>query len=421
MFTTRLHIPLHPKKTVRRKRTVSLYLLFFGGGLFLIWFCARAWIINHSLALAIVPDGTIAAITLSPTQETWPNILEDFGDIPLLSHRPFTLSDIAPYLHGPFSFFFLDGGETAIGFKTTDSLPHTLFQAYGLFLQPYPEKMPAFFLLSTKTQTFITLDQDQKPFFLTPKIGTMTFFTKNTPSFVGSIHFNQKRYRIQTPPSFLETLPKIAWPETIVGAMHVSPSSQTVFPLLSLLPALEDLFHPFSSGILLFAKNDSSFETLLSLKKENLDDTSTILRLFGAIQNPLFKKQSLPDGTQTTEIRIDPSEISIEEIVLTGIPVFRAKTSTRTLFSAKTEQNILFATGEEILSFWLHADKKKKEKDSFECGNNPIGFFKPFDSLNVIFANEQYKQFSPLWPLLKKFDTVSLNKAKKTDDIQFCY
>src|SRR3989338_1910425 len=112
MFAKRLHIPLHTKKTVRRKRTVSLYLFFFLGGLFSLWFCARAWMINRSLTLTFIPEGTSAVILLSPTQETWPKILEDFGDIPLLSHRSLTLSDIAPYLEGPFSFFFLKNGET---------------------------------------------------------------------------------------------------------------------------------------------------------------------------------------------------------------------------------------------------------------------------------------------------------------------
>ena len=420
MFAKRLHIPLHTKKTVRRKRTVSLYLFFFLGGLFSLWFCARAWMINRSLTLTFIPEGTSAVILLSPTQETWPKILEDFGDIPLLSHRSLTLSDIAPYLEGPFSFFFLKNGETAIGFKTHPSLPISLFHEYGISSQPYPEKDQTFTLLSKGTQKMITLEHDQKPFFLTPKIGTLTFFEKNTPSFVGTIRLDPKGYRLQTPSSSPATLPKISWPETIIGAIQFSSSPKTILlPLFSFLSSFSESFGSLSSGTILFAQNNNSLETLLSLKQEDLQDISTVLRLFGAIQNPILKKQQLPDKTPITEKRIDPSEVSLEEIVLTGIPVLRTKTSSGTLFGVQTEQTILFATGERILSFWLHKDEK--EKIPFDCGNNSLGFLKPHASFFFLFTGQQNKQSSPLWSLLSKFALISLNKEKKTDDILFCY
>ena len=131
-----LRIPLsrNPETTRRRKRVV--WLIYAHAGLFILLLGALSYTYNRDTLYRATPESTNITMHFTPNQTTWPLLLQEFSDIPLVSNRALTLRDVSPYIEGEFTWFFLSNGERAFAMKCDDKhLPTSLFEQQSLVVQ----------------------------------------------------------------------------------------------------------------------------------------------------------------------------------------------------------------------------------------------------------------------------------------------
>lgn len=422
-----LHIPLKTEKTARHNRRavwicLCVSLLFF----FFLWTGLQMLWKNHAL-LSFIPEESKIVISLEISQKNWPSLLKDFGSIPLLKNQFLTLSDLAPFIKGNLALYVLDDGQRVVAFRSSKTIfPKDLFDSSGLVIQSLEN---SFFFVSTKPLK-ITNYSPKFFFSFKPTLGKILLLKDKEKPFLGTVQKKETGYRIDIPSLGTQPLKKMVWPDTFVAASSFSALDtqqktqifssffEKSFDMLkedSLAPFFED------SGTVVFAEDNNNLQTLLSFSKKDKKDETFFLKLFGALQNPQIKTTALPDGSLQREIFINPEQISIEQMVLSGTPVSHVKTQNE-LFSTTKENELIFSTNKDLLSFWIKKDQEKNDlKQKNVCQKNQIGFIRLHKAKKYLLEGKKTKYPSLFLFLEPVFQEISLQKGKTKDALFLCY
>lgn len=377
----RLNIPLHRNQHTTRlsRRVVSLVGFVVAAGCVALALASTAWY-GRDTTSASAPEGTRLVLHISPNRLTWDDTERVFGNIPLLSDRPLTVSDIRPFTRGEFSVFVGEDGTRSIAVRANKrDVPTKSFDALGIFAQ---ETSRGVFLLSSKPMARMgwTPGHVWLGFIHWPNaahIGSVHFIEEETVR--GSLFVTGKRVIVRIPKQPLSEIPWKSVPSNTISALATPALPNT--SVASVTEAIDTILSSYDTpsaawlserlltmpGEILLAKSDESLDFLFAASSDDFDKNQQqkIIQTAVAMENPQIQQITLPDGTRAQEIIVDPTLTTIEETTVAGTLVSRAATSNgRYLYTAERPGYFAVTSSQSLLEHWLKNSKINKESAS---------------------------------------------------------
>ena len=410
---SRLNIPLSTNQSTRPgliKGRVLWIFGFWGMVILISWILANLWFTRDTLS-SYAPDGTIVVVHLTPSRLVWTKLITDFDDLPLISERSLTISDLADLKPKEISIFSFEGAS-AIAIRTSEkNLKREILNSYGINIQKLGRNR---WLLSNKPLPYATQGDTKWSF---GSIWPGTVGSLRLEGFFGHITANKNGYSIDIPKTKKtgDYLP--ALPETTVSAISLQSSAEL---------GLSDLFLRFNTllaplevvdgeqisqkikengGIIILTKDGFLLES-------TLDSTilSQTLKTAAFFKNPEIKPMIMPDGSTVQEIFINQDNFEPALVWINGQEVMSVKTNNGQFLALDGAEADIITSNQSLLEEYLN---KKSEKTKKQCGSkNILVFFKPKE-LNIGF---QIKNPTLIETALV-FNTISLS----TNKMYLCY
>lgn len=421
----RLNIPLSINPGTRLSISSRRVLWLVASWLVVIlasFIAANLWFTRNTLS-GYAPEETLAVIHLSPSRQTWMNLINNFPNIPLISSRSITVRDLSALPIKELAVFILPNNESALAIRISDKeMPTNLLKSLGIIAQKTNKNqwvlssnlMP----LNTKKQTQVFFDS------IWPK--TVGHLVIN--GFSGKIKEKNSGYEIEIPKIKERGINLPPLPNNSIAALAIQ-SGQN-WDLTRFFGQINIFLEPWKTfggveienwlkkegGIIIIGKNTENKEKNNFLIEINSKQQvlAQVLQIAAAFQSPILETVILPDGAIIQEILVNPSLAQINPIWINGQEIMSATGLAGELYAFDGEKTDVLANNSQFLTEYL---TKKQEKKMSTCGNNNLVFLKPkkiYESFNddAVFISR-----STLLEFTLKFATISLNK----DKIYLCY
>lgn len=382
----RLNIPLHRYQHTTRlpRRVVSLFAFLLAGagigivGVGMLWY-------GRDTTSASAPQDTAIVLHFHPSRFKWDATERALGDIPLVSNRSLTVSDILGFANGEFSVFIGNDGSRSVAVRSSKGrLPTDELDALGILAE---ETSRGVFLLSDRP----VARMEWKP-------AHVWFGSVHWPGAwrIGNIHMVEDRdvrgpiyasgekTRIRLPKQGLTTIPWKTLPtDTILAlAMPALPNTSVVGVTESIDAILSSYDTPTasaiadhvlsSSGAILLKKSTNRLGFLITTDLENFakELQQKIIQAAAALQSPRIQPLTLPDNSIAQEMIVDPSLTTVEETTVAGILVSRVATMEGDyLYTAESDDSFVITNEQDLLEYRL-TDGEDGEKQA--CGGNVL-------------------------------------------------
>lgn len=383
-----------------------------------------------------MPQNTQTALHFERTKTHGKDLFQTLHNIPLISDRNLTISDILPFTNGELALFLQEDGTRSIAVRSsTNQIPFEQLDALGIIVQ---EINPTTFLLSPQAQPVRTepLGRTWRFPYIWPtqkRLGTLMIIDETVQK--GTILKKDDRviFKIKTEPTSVNsTLPE-GLPPGSIAAMSTPALSKidTSWITHTFMPLTEGFQAPnlttmasdilSNPGHLLLANNEGFPFFLISTTQEALPTSiqTDLLRTISALKSPTIRELTLPDQTIVRELIADPSITTIEEKTLFGTPVLHTQTNTsEDFFLANRDNQVAFTNNESLLEHWLNPETPQDHQNS-TCGANTafisLSSFDSITSQNLIF-----RQSSLLRSLSANFTTLGVRVTKRSASLILC-
>lgn len=367
------------------RRVVSLFVILAALGFGSLVFGGMLWY-GRDTTSAAAPQDTEIVLHFSPNRLTWDNVERALQDIPLISGRPLTASDIKPFTNGEFSVFIETDGTRSLAIRSNqDDLPSETLDTLGILTE---EVKNGVFLLSDRPKA----RTEWKPARVwtawmhwpnVTRIGTIHLL-ENDESTRGAIYSGRDRLHIRLPNQHVTHLAWKTLPEGTIAALStpalpnsgIDTVAYAIDRLLSSYAApsahiLSQRFLTEPGGILL-RKQGESINFLLSSSSNAFgkDQEQALLQASAAFTQPRIQTLVLPDETEAQEIIVDPSLSTVEETTIGGALVSRVAAHAGTyLYSAEHEGSFAMTDDQELLGQWIDNERTNENRSSSCDGN----------------------------------------------------
>ena len=426
----RLNIPLGTSQHTTRQswRVVSLvllclFVLLMGWRLSILWF-------TRNTTSRQMPDGTVLAVRFTPTRNEWRELADHLNRTPLISNQSLRLQDLIPISEGELTIFFQADGTRSVAIRTSeDRLPKAWLDAHGVVIQPISSHV---YLLSERLQALSPTPFSRfelTRFIPSPhRIGSVYLQTDTWKH--GSVLISQKSITLRLPRTDLGRLPWKALPEDTWGAVALPTLARVSLGNLSRsiemvtknfdAPSIEEQLgaNEPDQGVILLSNDGEGTGFLLLAPAGELssEEQEALLKTSAALKNPSVQSWKLPDQTQAKEILVDPSLVTIESVVVSGVPVYRATTSNnQAIFSAQYDEKLGISNQEQMIKFWLNKGKNFKHNSCF--GNHLW-----IDLVHTPSSSFSYGARPTFIDYISQnFSKISINSNILSTDIRLCF
>lgn len=432
----RLSIPLGHSQTTRPSRRV-VWLLATLAGLLAVLGLANLWLGRLDIA-STAPEGTQMVVRLQPGRGNWPLVLQTIGDIPAVSGRGLTLREVAAHSSGDIALFVNKDGRisTAIRAKASQ-LPHTLFDAYGISIQPMGRNLS---LLADREQPLSRLSLG-RPWGMAPwgvfsrTIGSVHVYTGN--QWVnGSLLAGPDGWEWLLPRLPLSRLPWKGFPPNTVVAL-ATPATADGLDLSGVTARMDALLAPFDvpslgqlannlvsgGGLIVLTERENGWGYLLSGPNAHLDVEAQrrLLTTSIALKNPQKRTWTLSDGSTTQELRADPSAVTLEDRVVFGTHVLTGQiTPNDSIFLADQQGYYAIGNDFDIISAWISKSFTGAPKPD-RCHDGSHGYIN-LRSLFTHSASSLTMQKDQIMRLVaERFEHISFKNTPFFTSIKLCF
>lgn len=426
-----LNIPLsRNNQTTRRTRWVVWLLA--SASLFVIlasFWISTLWFTRDTIYKA-APEHTIMATRFFISGKKGAHVESIFKQLPLISNRSLTFSDLAPYISGEFVVFLSEDNSRSVALRLGNkALPQALLDAHSIVEQSIGHNIV---LLSEKHQLIKSLITKPKVF---PGIsypghiwiGEVIEQSENKRSFISvandhiEISMNEKMANARPFKHFPNDT--IAYLSTPVWTKAAEDFSKSILPTMQFIsdPKIVSSFEEMTSAqgqIVLTQDKDGVgfFLTTHTRDAKNLPNLEQILRTIAALVTPKIQETLLDDGTTIKEIVSNPDAISIEQITVLGTLVNRVRTNTGDIMTGLIENNGFFLTNRETL-FRSYKGQNISEKKI--CSGNLAGISLHSFGDNMI-QHANFPNNNAILFLSQNFSRVGIESGLFSTKINFC-
>ncbi len=381
----RLNIPLskHRKTTRQSRRVVWIWALLWLIAFVLVWRGTALWMSRTSIFSA-APNNTVAAIYLQTNSSTIDHIDRLLSSVPLISNRSLDFEDILNLTSGEFAIFFTSTGQRSVAIRANEKdLDTAFFKNLGVTTQSIGDYM----LLSENLAPIGGVDTSHMRPFIS-SVSSIWLGSLWVDGYGhGNIHIAKNEVEIEFQTE--KQLKRNMFLETTSIAHVVMNQSKVEIPEMFF-----DVFPYYSEISEIIVKTDG---VLISLNKGALDEHELIKQIqqISAENNPSTFLRTMSDGTTYTELQIEPSMVTVEEISVFGNRVFR----TNGLFALLENNQAIISTSESLLESYLQPTKEVLE----HCAGASI-----IVSPEQIFQNIKIDFYDPRLALLSIFNRFSV-------------
>ncbi len=394
----RLNIPLsrHSRTTRHNRRVVWILVIFGLIALAVVW-RGSATLLSRATIFSTAPDGTVAAVYLQINDETGPYIDTLLQSVPLISNRSIELKDIVEETRGDVAIFLTENGQRSLAIRSnTEALESLSLEGIGVTIQQHGP----FLLLSETLVSISGIDISlSKPFFPS--------FSKTWVGGVwvqgygqGDIRVNNQGVEVAFETEKQQTSETVLMNDMIAHALLNNQNINT--PPLS----YEEIFPYFGQIEEVIIRENG---ILISLEQGTLDenDLTSQLQEITALNNPSTLTKIMIDGSSYDELQIDPTLITVEEISIGGVRVFRSGT----LLGLLQDGRAIISTSQQLVEAFV----KPEESEANLCTNASI-VVRPQSLLESISSVHYDPRLTPL-AFIDRFSVIYLEKNKYSNVI----
>lgn len=416
----RLNIPLSTHSRTRlstsSRRVLWLALVLFFFALITI-ILTNLWVNRDSLS-SFAPEETLVTIHLTPNQKQWTNLINDFGNLPLISERSLTIKDLSDFKIKELSIFVLTNNRTAIAVRTgKQSIPQDLIS----FLDLNNKKLNSnsWFLSSedlnpsniNKTKiNFSSLWSNNIGSIITIKKTGAIYLQKNGYFFKEENEFKNQDVYLPTLPS--KTIAAVALENQNIDLLNLFNQFKLILKPLEIIKDL-DFWQNLEKNktLVLLAKSEEKPGTtnFLIQTQNNSSLVSQIILASAALQTPIIKKTSFPDGSLAEEIIIDPSQIKSENVIISGQDVQKIKTENGEILALIKENNSIISSNEKLLEDYLY-NQNLTTKNQTICGSEKNLVFFDINNLDKSAVLNDFYQNQFFVQAISKFNNFIVTK-----------
>lgn len=405
----RLNIPLNTSKTARHNRRAVWNLV--AGMLILLISCSlvHLWFTRNTLA-AYAPEETTLAITVFPTKNSWPVLLDQFSYAPL--EQGLTLKQLAPFITKSVAVFIDTDGERTVVFH--GQIPEDLKQAL---------QSSGMIVSNPKTKITVISKNEQNR----NKISlSNSFWSRMNPSYLGLVALPE--YNLTSPISLtstslsvnlgkndnLSTLP-LKLPKNTIFAFEV-PVDEKVHESPYIPENIKEYLN--NGGRVAFSLNpdNNSYQLeLIFYSRLETSDLKIIHEQLSIKISPILKLKTLPDGTRLNELATSIENLDIQETILGSMTVLKSN-------------NVISTTNESQTSVVLFSDLESDfvNQDQVElkliCLTNPTVLLLT-NRIEQLFAEQaiKNKNSSDLVNMFRHFVQAGLDKQGNNVVFRACF
>ncbi|MBU0646482.1 hypothetical protein KJ611_03345 [Patescibacteria group bacterium] len=429
----KLNIPMRNSyKTTRRSRRV-VWILLLALLLTVLAYCASFWWFSRQTISEIVPDGTIAIIRLAPDRNTWPIIEKNLLNIPLITGKSLTISDLVGFAQGEVAIYIQNDGNMSVGIRgSLNTLPRDELDAQGIVVR---EIGPNHLFLANQIMPFSTTQLKRGwnlpniPFmFETKLLGQILIL--NDPLIRGDIYGDGNNLEISLPKSDLTALPWKTIPEDVFGIMSTPfLTNFSVHSNLPVYPLIEEFDQNLASFTRIFEQNielvmlsndeDGVGFLISSYQDENDPEMhKKLIKLSAALHSPRISDFVLSDNSTAQEISVDPAAISVEELVIAGVPWSRVLVDpTHYLFSGYDRGRLVISNREALVRFWLTGEDNSLREAP--CGGTS-GFMNVDSWVGLSANNLHTRNWQIAFPITEAYSSVGIRNSLFDTKILLC-
>lgn len=372
-------------------------MLFWLAVLALVWRGSALWMSQVSIFSA-APDGTVAAIYLQINDSTKEHIDELLNSVPLISNRSLDFEDITSLTSGEFAVFLTNDGHRSVAIRADEEgLESALFKNLGVTTQ----KVGRYILLSETLASVSGLDVSH----------TRPFFPSFSKAWLGSvwiedygqgdIHTSNTDISIEFKSEKQQKQYVLSETDSIVHALINTDQTK--------MPELFSGYFPYFNEISeVIVKTDG---ILLTLNEDTMDENMLIeqIQQISAANNPSTLSRAMVDGSSYTELQIEPSMVTVEEVNVSGKRVFRAGG----LFGLLENNQAIISTSESLLESYLQPVDELSEY----CSGASV-VVSP-DLITQSIKIDSYDPRLALISIIDRFSVILLEKNKYSNVITF--
>jgi hypothetical protein len=379
------------------------------------------------------PEGTALVLHFTPNRLTWGATERAMKDIPLISGRSLTISDLKEFVAGELSVFVDEDGVRSLAVRlSSDRIPTKLLDSLGILAR---EVKPDVFLLSASPMP----DMAWKPRHVwfgmwhwpwKRRIGSIHLIEGGTMS--GAIYASSRATELRLPNQKLSELPWKTLPTGTIEAMStpVLPNVDLSGVASLLKETLVSLDSPpagalidqlnTKKGAILLTQQDNVVSFLVSSSSENFDKTQQqkLIRSSSAFQNPKISDIRLPDNTTAAEILVDPGLITVEETTIGGVLASRvAAKNGQYLYAAEKDSLFAVTNSQSLLEFWLKGGTSSTRGE--RCGGNAV--YIDVSALKTLSSSQMHSRSVDAMTLFpNQYNQIAVDNGLSFDTIRLC-
>jgi len=394
----RLNIPLsrHSRTTRHNRRVVWILVIFGLIALAVVW-RESATLLNRATIFSAAPDGTVAAIYLQINSDTIPYIDTLLRSVPLVSNRSIELNDVIEETRGDVAIFLTASGQRSLAIRSNpEVLEGLLLEEVGITTQQHGPFVLLSETLVPVSGTDISLS---KPFF--PSISSTWIGGIWVQEYgQGDIQANNRGIEIAFETQKQETSELVLMNDMIAHALLGEQNRNTP-------PPSYEVIFPYFSHIdeVVVGKNG----ILISLEQGTLDENTLTSQLqqITALNNPSTLTRTMVDGSSYDELQIDPALVTVEEVSIGGVRVFRSGA----LLGLLQDGRPVISTSEELVEAFVRSD----DGETSFCANASI-VLDP-QSLMESISSDHYDPRLASLSFIDRFSVIYLEKKKYSNVI----
>jgi hypothetical protein len=331
-----------------------------------LFIISNLWFTRDTLS-SYAPKETIVTIHLSLSTKEWTKLINDFGNLPLISGRPITMTDLAALKAKEIAIFVLSDNNSAIALRTKEgNINKEFLNSLGITLQKLNKNH---WLLSNQPLPYST---EQKNSYSLGMVWPTALGTVKIGGFSGFLATTKNGYTLEIPKikktsAFLPNLP-----ENTLAAVSIQPKSEIDFS--AVFSQLNNFIGQFNRSSKLLDKKIRANGGIFLLTKEdflleaNLDESivSQILETSAFFHNLTEKPLSMPDNSEVKELIIDESLVDFASFWINNLEI----KSAGGLLTTENEKNKIISSNQTLLEDYLqNKNKETKQLAYFEPKN----------------------------------------------------
>ncbi len=283
------------------------------------------------------PAGTVLSAQFHINKYTAPLFEKTFRSTPLITNRGLTFGDLSSHIKGDLALFIGENGEMSVSIHASrENLPVEILDSHRITVQEVGQDI---YLLSSN---LVPLEENDgfpivNNLFSQPKQHG-TLWVKSVG--IGSILNENNAYSVKFP-SFSAEKRSLGLSENTI--LYSSLSQLPVFD-----PSDQWSLPKFSE--ILVSKDAEQLDYITVHRPEiPQDEVKSILARSTSFFEPTSFETELPDGSDIEYLRVDPSSVSIEELVIDGRKVLKSESSNTSLYALSENGETYFSTSENLL------------------------------------------------------------------------